>query len=128
MYKSIDIRIKLYKNNYKFYLKEINILKLKIKVILCNIILIFLVLLLGEYILYKIDNDGYPFIQFVNKVAYPPYNFSYKDVLKNEYYVYEPSGISYGQYRRPVLYNGNKKKPIILYGCSFAWGYKKFNK
>ena len=99
-------------------------MKLTIKVIFYNIILIFLVLLLGEYILYKIDNDEYPFIQFVNKVAYPPYNILYREVLKNEYYVYEPLGLSHFKYRKPILYTGNKKKPIILFGCSFAWGCK----
>ena len=92
------------------------------KIIIFNIIIIFLILLICEYILYKNDNDGTPFFQMGNQYDKLSYNEKYRIFVQNEYYIDDPALFAHDKFRKPIYYKGGNKKPIILFGGSFAWG------
>lgn len=88
------------------------------KVILINIIASVFILLSAELYLYTKDKE-YPFIFTPSSINHPSMEQDYK-TLKEKFY-------SKGNlqeiflYRRPTGLN-YKNKPIIIFGCSFAWG------
>ena len=94
-----------------------------LKIIIFNLIFIVFIFLSFEYYLYKKNNDKLPFISFVNHIAFPYFNIQYKFISLHEYYVEKNKIYSFTEFRRPVLIKNTDKKPIILFGCSFAWGY-----
>ena len=72
----------------------------------------------AEFYLYKKDNEQ-PFIFIAASLNHPTMDQDYKN-LKGKYYLLGNSQEEF-LYRRPVGLD-YKDKPIILFGCSFAWG------
>lgn len=95
------------------------------KKLIINIVVIFLILLGGEYYLYKKNNDILPFIALVKSpLAAGPFSERYDIIKRNGFYEYS-NAQSDDKFRRPVY--GNKDlKPIVLFGCSFAWGARLY--
>ncbi len=92
------------------------------KIIFVNIIILLLILVCFEFVLYKIDNAGDPFFQLVKDLNALKYKEMYDEIINAKYYEQDKKGISYKNFRRPLIYNESGLKPIILFGCSFAWG------
>lgn len=96
----------------------------KFAVILSNVVLILLILFAFEYYLHiKERYLGLNFIH-VSNFCSPPMDEIYDEILKNGFY---GEGNSQGvlKFRRPVYQNTNLK-PIVVFGCSFAWGVRLY--
>ena len=90
------------------------------KIIIINILLIFLVFLSLDYKLYKKDNNNLPFIHMVSSLNSKEFKDHYKKIINNGYYQLGNDQSSF-MFRRPVKYKNNNKS-IIIFGGSFAWG------
>lgn len=93
-----------------------------IKIFLINIIIIFIIIIGFEYFIYKTTKHEDPFIHSVSYFSYNKTDNMYERLKENGFY-----GRGDAQYalnfRRPVEYKSrNKTKPVLIFGCSFAWG------
>jgi len=91
------------------------------KIILVNITAVLAICLSAEFYCFKKADDKYPFLVSASKIHSMAIDEAY-DLLTAQDYALENS-IDDFKFRRPVGIN-YKKKPIIVFGCSFAWGVR----
>jgi len=91
-----------------------------LKIIIINFVLLFIIIISLEYFLYiKQHKYEIPFIHSTGFLA-PKFDEEYKKIVNEGFYAIENHhGVAH--FRTPVI-NKNKKKPIIIFGCSIAWG------
>lgn len=95
-----------------------------LSVIIINAVLLTIIFFSFEYYIYKKENN--PDVPFIHMTDYCSLTTDeiYKMIKDKGYY---GSGNSQGpiQFRRPVYQNTNLK-PVVIFGCSFAWGARLY--
>ena len=94
-------------------------MKKSIKIVSINLAIFFIVYLLLEFLAYKNADDDYPFLFPVSRCNSSTMAEDY-NALKGNYWGWGTSQEEF-MYRRPVGLQYTKK-PIVIFGCSMAWG------
>ncbi len=102
-------------------------------VILINFIVVLSIFLIVEFVLYLTSDKKFPFLITASKLHHPYMSEYYEKLGKGKYHDLKklPKGYHYKLrpveleylYRRPVGL-GYENMPIVLFGCSYAWGEK----
>ena len=92
------------------------------KIFFINILIFVLILVCFEFVLYKIDKDKEPFFQLVKNLNSVKFNSNYDEIKKAKFFEQEKYGIPFKNFRSPVIYKEKSNKPVIVFGCSFAFG------